>query len=119
MMLNEFVRHVTNGGKVEFAETMTVIAENYHYTPTEFSNGIEEAMLNAAGQNEGSCKIFAFAKLHNLDQGQTLGLFGDYYRKDVLQHPNGADHQNIRTFMRDGWEGVIFKGQALSAKHVD
>lgn len=119
MMLNEFVSHVTNGGLVEFTETMAVIAENYQYKPTEFCNGIQATLTNAAGQNEGSCKIFAFAKLHGFDQLQTLGLFGDYYRKDVLLNPEGNDHQNIRTFMRDGWAGIAFKGEALSAKHAD
>jgi hypothetical protein len=46
----------------------------------------------------------------------TLALFGDYYRMDVLQHPEGNDHQNIRRFMQDGWAGIAFDGEALQAR---
>jgi len=101
---------------IEFADTMAVIGENYHYQPTAFSNGLTEAVQNAAGQNEGSCKIFAFAKLHDLSVEQTLHLFGGYYRDEVLSHPDGNDHANIRRFMRDGWNGIQFSGEALLPK---
>lgn len=116
MTLNDFIKRVEAGQAVDFKETMAVIAEHYDYQPTEFSNGVQQPLLNEAGKNEGSCKIFAFAKLHGLDQAQTLALFGDYYRQDVLQNPEGSDHQNIRNFMRDGWEGITFKSEALSPK---
>lgn len=118
-MLDGFINRVKSGQCVDFKETMSVIADNYHYMPTEFSNGIEQAVLNPAGQNEGSCKIFAFAKLHGLDKNQTLALFGDFYSEDVLENPDGTDHQNIRTFMRDGWDGIEFKSEALTRKHAD
>jgi len=116
MMLNDFIDRVKTGQAVDFQDTMAVIAAHYHYQPTEFSNGVQQPLLNEAGKNEGSCKIFAFAKIHQLSQQQTLALFGDYYRKDVLENPEGTDHQNIRTFIRDGWDGIIFKGEALTAK---
>lgn len=119
MMLNDFIGRVKAGQFVDFQDTMAVIAAHYDYQPTEFSNGIDQPLINQAGQNEGSCKIFAFAKLHGLDQAQTLALFGDYYRKDVLENQAGTDHQNIRNFMRDGWAGVTFKSKALIAKHAD
>lgn len=119
MTLNEFIDRVKAGEAVGFEDTMAIIAEHYHYRPTEFSNGLRQPLLNEAGRNEGSCKIFAFAKLHALSQQQTLALFGDYYRNDVLQNPLGTDHQNIRNFMRDGWEGIVFRGEALQAKHAD
>lgn len=96
---------------VSFAETMAVIDSHYHFTPTTFSNGNLE---NEAGQNSGSCKIFAFGKLHNLSEQQTLACFGDYYREDVLKQPDANDHQNIRNFMRSGWGGIQFQDTALS-----
>ncbi len=112
MALPLFLEKIKNNVPVSFAETIAIIDENYHYQPTEFSNG---DLLNAAGTNEGSCRIFAFALLHQLDPQQTLGLFGDYYRQEVLNDPEGTGHQNIRNFMRQGWGGVRFKGQALTA----
>jgi len=117
MTLAVFIEKIQNDIPVSFNETISVIADNYHYTPTEFSNGLEERFLvSEAGTNEGSCKIFAFAKLHQLNQQQTLCLFGDYYRLDVLNDPQGTGHQNIRNFMAHGWAGIRFKGEALKAR---
>lgn len=117
MSVNSFLEKIKNNETVGFDETIAVIAENYHYTPAEFSNGLNEhRLVNQAGVNEGSCKIFAFAKLNHLDPSQTLNLFGDYYRLDVLNDPEGSGHQNIRTFMKYGWEGIEFKGEPLVAK---
>ena len=89
---------------------MQVIEENYTYTPVAFSNG---SINNEAGQNEGSCKIFAFAKLNSLDEVTTLKCFGRFYQ-DVLNTPEGDDHGNIRNFMNSGWSGISFSSQALN-----
>lgn len=110
MSLNDFLKKVKAGEFISFAETIAIISENYDYQPTTFKNGNVE---NVAGQNEGSCKIFAFAKLNQLTPEQTLSLFGDYYHVDVLQNPNATDHQNIRQFMQHGWEGISFENEAL------
>lgn len=99
--------------QIEFADTIAAIEAHYEYTPTAFRNGEVE---NAAGQNGGSCKIFAFAKLQGLSVNETLACFGRYYREDVLQHPDASDHQNIRTFIRNGWSGIAFSGEALKAR---
>lgn len=98
---------------VEFSEVIQIIEAFYDYEPTAFSNG---DLQNAAGSNEGSCKIFAFAKLHGLTEAQTLACFGTYYRDDVLAHPEGTDHGNIRNFIQHGWGGVEFHGEALQLK---
>ncbi len=100
--LTDFLTKTKTSSSVNFADTMAVIAENYTYQPSTFRNGDIE---NAAGQNEGSCKIFAFAKLQQLTESETLQLFGDYYRVDVLKHSDGTDHQNIRQFIKHGWAG--------------
>jgi hypothetical protein len=116
MSINLFLEKITTSITVSFTETIAVITENYHYQATEFSNGLKEhTLINKAGTNEGSCKIFAFAKIHQLDKQHTLNLFGDYYRLDVLNNPQGTDHQNIRNFMTYGWEGICFKGEALTS----
>jgi hypothetical protein len=119
MSLNSFLEKITTSVSVSFNETIAVITENYHYQATEFSNGLNEhTLINKAGTNEGSCKIFAFAKIHQLDKQRTLNLFGDYYRLDVLNNPQGVDHQNIRNFMTYGWGGICFKGEALTSIHT-
>lgn len=115
MTLNDFLTQIRNDKPVNFTETMTVISDNYTYQPTAFRNG---SLENAAGQNEGSCKIFAFARLHELSETQTLQLFGDYYRIDVLGNSDATDHQNIRQFMQHGWTGITFESEALQNLNV-
>ncbi|MFT4748224.1 MAG: hypothetical protein ACI8XG_002308 [Congregibacter sp.] len=88
---------------IEFTTVMQVISQFYNYTPAGFSNG---TLLNAAGSNEGSCKIFHFAQLHKLSESKTLHLFGRYYRDDVLGNPTGGDHANIRHFILTGWSEI-------------
>jgi hypothetical protein len=95
---------------IEFEQVMQVITDNYQYQPAKFTNG---ELINEQGTNEGSCKIFYFAQLNKLTPEQTLACFGRYYRDDVLAHPNGTDHGNIRNFMKTGWNGVEFKTIAL------
>ncbi|TBR45114.1 type III effector [Marinomonas agarivorans] len=90
---------------INFSDVINTIEKEYDFTPTYFKNGTQ---INNANENNGSCKILAFAKLHNLDKTETLQLFGDYYRLDVLNNPTGIDHQNIRQFMQHGWEQVSF-----------
>lgn len=96
--------------QIEFSETIAAIDGAFEFTPTAFTNG---ELRNEAGQNSGSCKLLSFAKLQGFTEAETLACFGRYYREDVLQHPQGSDHQNIRNFMRTGWAGVAFDGQAL------
>lgn len=104
----------TEPEKIEFSDIISTVENNYQYQATRFTNGIEaDCVTNEAGENEGSCKIFAFAKINQLDQQQTLHCFGQYYRDDVLNHPEGNDHANIRTFMKYGWEGINFDNNAL------
>ncbi|TDU32667.1 HopJ type III effector protein [Panacagrimonas perspica] len=111
MSLPDFLRRLRDTpDQIEFADTIAAIEAGYDYTPTAFRNG---EVHNAAGQNGGSCKIFAFAKMQGLDENTTLACFGRYYHDDVLKHPDASDHQNIRNFMRTGWSGVAFEGDAL------
>lgn len=114
-MLNQFINYLNSENRLAFNETLAIIDQFYHYTPCEFSNGLSQPLVNPAGTNQGSCKVFAFARLNNLDEKQTLKLFGEHYQS-VLQHPEGDDHQNIRRFMLDGWAGIQFKDQPLKAK---
>lgn len=107
----------TSPEKIEFSEVIEIIDTFYTYTATGFINGSSpDAVVNAAGENEGSCKIFAFAKLNQLNESQTLHCFGQYYRNDVLQHPEGHDHANIRCFMTHGWQGIHYDKPALQLK---
>lgn len=102
---------------VEFEAVMSVITDSYHYIPTRFVNGRGSlCQINEAGNNEGSCKIFAFAQIHDLSPKETLACFGRFYREEVLQEPDGISHGNIRAFMISGWNSVAFDEPALINK---
>lgn len=118
MSVAAFINKLTNTPEaVLFCDTMVLIDNHFDYTPARFTNGAgDEQAINEAGNNEGSCKIFALGKLLQLNETQTLHCFGDYYRIDVLQHPEGNDHANIRNFILYGWSGIAFDSTALSAK---
>jgi hypothetical protein len=112
MLLQQIKTHPED---IEFNDVLEVINNAYQYTPTRFSNGSASGkIINQPGQNEGSCKIFSFAKAHQLDEQQTLHCFGKYYREDVLKHPDNDDHANIRTFIKHGWKNIHFEGDALT-----
>lgn len=114
MNIDAFLKKLNDAPEsITFDDTMAVIAASYDFIPASFTNG---AVKNEAGQNNGSCKLFAFAKLNGLSEQQTLACFGAYYRNDVLQHPEGTDHQNIRNFIKTGWAGVNFDSMPLQAK---
>lgn len=100
--------------QITFEDTIAMIDAHYSFTPTAFHNG---ELHNEADENNGSCKILFFGLSNELGESQTLACFGRFYREDVLLNPGGEDHQNIRNFMRFGWERVSFKDEALKAKH--
>ncbi|SFN14931.1 HopJ type III effector protein [Algoriella xinjiangensis] len=101
-----------NNNEIIFADVLAFIDDNYNYTPTAFTNGNQE---NAIDQNQGSAKVLAFAKLNDYTENDTLKLFAEHY-KAVIKTPNGTDHNNIRQFMQNGWNGVSFENDVLTKK---
>ena len=59
----------------KFADVLAFIEARYQHTPTAFQNG---AQFNAATENQGSAKVFSFAKLEGLNQQDTLKLFAEH-----------------------------------------
>ena len=99
-------------GSAKFADVLAFIEARYQHNPTAFQNGTQ---FNAATENQGSAKVFSFAKIEGLNAEETLSLFAEHYAS-VLATPEGTDHQNIRQFMQNGWDGVKFEGEALTAR---
>lgn len=110
--LIEKIKHTPE--QVQFKEVIDVIEREYNFTAAAFTNGKQH---NAINENNGSCKIFSFASIHELTETQTLHLFGDFYRVDVLENPSANDHQNIRQFIENGWNGIAFTATALVNKN--
>jgi len=104
-----------SGDDLKFEEFIELCDEQYEYGLVEFKNG---DVTNKPGENDGSAKVLSYAALADMDKDTTLKLWGQYYR-DVLATPDGSDHQNIRNFMKSGWDGVDFSnGIALTKKVV-
>lgn len=113
MSVDKFIKQLKEvPSEITFSNTMAILDENYDFSPVAFYNG---ELFNKAGENNGSCKIFSFGKLHNLSKEFTLNCFGEYYT-EVLQDPAGEGHWNIRNFLKTGWDGVKFNDTALKPK---
>ncbi|MEL1247161.1 HopJ type III effector protein [Flavobacterium helocola] len=106
----ELITKIKHSETILFADVLAVIDANFAFTPTRFKNG---NLMNEANQNNGSCKVFSFAKKYLLTKEETLFLFGEHYQK-VLETPSNSDHQNIRNFMNFGWDEFKFESEALS-----
>ena len=116
MTINEFKTKLKeNPSTVAFSETIELIESLYDFTPSSFLNG---DIKNEAGENSGSCKVFAFAKAQSLSKEEALACFGAFYFEEVLNDPTGTGHQNIRNFMNHGFDGLAINGTALSEKGV-
>jgi len=114
MSLVSFLENLNSApDNIEFSDVIELIDNMYHFTPSRFKNA---DLVNEAGQNNGSCKLFAFGQLHNLTEQQMLACFGAYYREEVLRHPEANDHQNIRNFINNGWSGIEYSGTPLVAR---
>lgn len=97
---------------IGFSDVINFIDDFYRYTPVKFING---DLVNEPGTNEGSAKIFGFAKHHGLDQLDTLKLFGEHYHS-VLATSNGTDHANIRNFLYWGWSAFLMEENPLTPR---
>lgn len=104
-----------DGDDVTFQQVMDLIDTHYETGWIEFRNG---DIVNGPGENEGSAKVLSYAALSNMDKETTLRLWGEHYR-EVLAEPDGEAHPNIRSFLKNGWDGVSFdNGIALTRKNV-
>ena len=61
-----------------FSNVITYIDEHYEFTPTKFTNG---NTVNEANQNNGSCKVFSFAKITNFLQKRRFYYLASFTEK--------------------------------------
>ncbi len=104
--------HGVQSGQLQFADVLTYIAARYKHQATAYRNGEQS---NSAAENQGACRVLAFAQLHGLSPAQALSLFAEHWR-GVQADPNGQGHPNIRQFMQHGWAGLHFDAPPLQAK---
>jgi len=110
--LIEKIKHTPE--QVQFKEVIDVIEREYDFTAAAFTNGKQN---NAINENNGSCKLFSFASMHELTETQTLHLFGDFYRVDVLEIQLQTIIKTFDSSLRNGWNGIAFTATALVNKN--
>ena len=98
-------------GTAKFSDVLAHIEARYQHTQQLFKMVHSKTLLLKIK----AVQKFFFCQVTRLDQAQTLSLFAEHYAS-VLATPEGTDHQNIRQFMQNGWDGVKFEGQALTEK---
>lgn len=96
-------------GRSDFEDSLALIDRHFDYAPAAFNNG---PLSNAAGENEGACRIFALAETMGLSEQEALTCFGRHYRA-VIDDPAGDSHGNIRQFISTGWSGIHFYDRPL------
>lgn len=72
MTVEALITKVKQSEILSFAEVIATIDANYSFTPSFFKNG---DVVNKENQNNGSCKVFSFAKMHQLSEKGTLFSF--------------------------------------------
>ena len=77
-----------------------------------FRNG---KVANSAEQNQGSCRVLAFALMQNLSAAQALKCFGEHCR-DVLATPGKDNHHNLRRVQAEGLGDIHFEQPPLRRK---
>lgn len=112
MTLDAFLQQLKAGTPLSFEQTLETIEAHYSFTATAFRNG---DLNNAEDENQGSCRVFAFGRLNDLTEAETLACFGQHYR-DVLASPGSDTHRNIRNFIKTGWQGVELFGSPLTLR---
>jgi len=95
-----------------FSSTLAFIDLWFTHTPCAFNNG---SVYNSAEQNQGSCKVLAFALLEGLTTEQALRCFGEHYR-DVIATPETDNHHNLRRLLKEGLEDISFEGTPLTLR---
>jgi hypothetical protein len=62
-------------------------------------------MHNGVGENSDPVRYFLELQKLSKERHCTAGT---YYREEVLVDPKGTNHQNIRNFIKSGWDGIAF-----------
>jgi hypothetical protein len=96
----------------QFAATLAFINQWYDFTPTAFNNG---HIANSAEQNQGSCRVLAFASMQKLSTAQALKCFGEHYR-EVQAAPGADNHHNLRRLQAEGLVDIHFDRPPLRRK---
>ena len=96
-----------------FSDFTNLIDQEYEFINIAFKNN---DLVNSKEENQGSAKIFCFGLMHSLSEEDVLRCFGEHYQSVVDDPENNNSHLNIRSFISNGWKGVLINQNALKLK---
>jgi len=113
MNTNEYLEKLRSGVKMNFSDLTNLIDQEYEFLNVAFKNN---DLINLKEENQGSAKVFCFGLMHSLSKEDTIRCFGEHYQSVIDEPKNHNSHLNIRSFMSNGWNGVLINQNALKLK---
>ena len=98
---------------MNFSDLTNLIDQEYEFLNVAFKNN---DLINSKEENQGSAKVFCFGLMHSLSEEDTIRCFGEHYQCVIDEPKNNNSHLNIRSFISNGWKGVLINQNALKLK---
>ena len=96
-----------------FSDFTNLIDQEYEFINISFKNN---GLINSKEENQGSAKVFCFGLMHSLSEEDTIRCFGEHYQFVIDDPENNNSHLNIRSFISNGWKGILINQNALKLK---
>ena len=113
MNTHEYLEKLRSGVKMNFSDFTNLIDREYEFLNVAFKNN---NLINSKEENQGSAKVFCFGLMHSLSEEDTIRCFGEHYLSVISEPENHNSHLNIRSFISNGWKGVLINQNALKLK---
>ena len=113
MNTSEYLELLRSGVKMDFSDFTNLIDQEYEFLNVSFTNS---GLVNSKEENQGTAKVFCFGLMYSLSESETLRCFGEHYHSVIDETENHNSHLNIRSFMSNGWKGVLINQSALKPK---
>jgi len=113
MNTQQFIEHLKLESELKFSDFLDLIDRDYHFTDIAFENG---SIFNSKDENQGSAKVFCFGYMHSLSEQETLKCFAEHYQSVLESIEDRHSHLNIRSFIENGWQGLVIDFDALTTK---
>ena len=113
MNTNEYLEKLRSGVKMTFSDFTNLIDQEYEFLNVAFKNNNH---MISKEENQGSAKVFCFGLMYSLSEEDTIRCFGEHYQSVISEPENHNSHLNIRSFISNGWKGVLINQNALKLK---
>ena len=113
MKTEEYLNKLKSGASIKFSDFIELIDSEYNFSNIAFENG---EITNSKSENQGSAKVFCFGYMYSLSEVEVLRCFAEHYQSVKENPEDESSHLNIRSFMKNGWNGLLIDFDALKVK---